>query len=289
MNTAATLLLVMLSREGYWIGGRTETVQAQWNVKEPIGAATINWRLRCGDAQLASGRIVLPTNEPAVKIRLTLPEVRVPTEVQLVFRAEQRKGQAIATGSLTAHVYPKDLLAGVARRSRGKQLLVWDRPEALPAVLKTVGIRHTIVRNDAELQFLRPDMIIVGPDQLGTGVEGQGKLLNLAGAGTSVLLLRQTRPSQLAGYAVVRRPPPAKFDWLADHPLTRHLRLLGPQSIGSETWALRLPADEPAQEIAWWPREMPGEQPVPIDALVLVKAVGRGAPCILPDSARPMG
>ena len=276
MNTAATLLLVMLSGEGYWISGRTETVQVQWNVKEPIAAATIAWRLVCGNAQLTSGRIVLPARQPAAMIQLILPEVRVPTDVQFVFRGEQPGGKAVAAGSLTAHVYPKDMLAGVAQRTKGKQLFIWDRPEGLPAVLKAAGVLHTIIGNDADLHFVRPDMIIVGPEQLGQGVKGQDKLLNLADAGTSVLLLRQTRPSRLAGYVIVRRASPAKLDWLAGHPMTQCLRLIGPQSIGPEAWALRLPADEPAQEIAWWPRETPGDQPAPIDALVLVKARNRG-------------
>jgi hypothetical protein len=277
MSTPATLLLVLLSSEGYWFGGRTETAQVQWNVKEPAVAVTITWRLVCGDAPLAAGRIVLPAKDQVATIRLILPEVRVATEMRLVYRAEQTAGpKAVAEGSLTAHVYPKDLLAGVAQRSRGKQALVWDRPEGLPALLKAAGVPYALVRNETDLQFIRPDMILVGSGQLGEEVEGQGRLLNLANAGTSVLVLRQIRAAKLAGYALVRRAPPTKLDWLADHPLARHLRLFEPRGIGPDAWAVQLPADEPAQEIAWWPREAPGEEPAPIDALVLVKAVGKG-------------
>jgi hypothetical protein len=277
MNAATTLLLVMLSGEGYWFSGRAQTVQVQWNVKEPVAAAAITWRLECGGAQLASGRVVLPVKDRTAKIRLTLPEVRVPTEMQFVYRAEQAgAAKAIAEGSLPVHVYPKTLLAGVAERAKGKQLLVWDRPEGLPALLKAAGVEYTLVRKEADLQFLRPDVIVVGPEQLGRETEGQGKLLNLAHVGASVLVFRQTQLSKLAGYAVVRRAPPAKLDWLADHLLTRHSPLFEPCGIGPDAWAVQLPADEAAQEIAWWPREAAGDEPAPIDALVLVKALGKG-------------
>ncbi len=39
---------------------------------------------------------------------------------------------------------------------------------------------------------------------------------------------------------------------------------------------MQLPADEPALEIAWWPREVAGNKPAPIDALVLTKTLGKG-------------
>jgi len=277
MNAATTLLLVILSGDGYWFSGRTETVQVQWNVKEPLAAATITWHLDCGGAKLTSGRIVLPAKDRTGKVRLTLPEVRVASEMQFVYRAEQAGGpKAIAEGSLPVHVYPQTILAGVADRAKGKRVFVWDRPEDLPALLKAAGVQYTVVRKEADLQFVRPDIILVGPEQLGSAAEGQGKLMNLANAGASVLVLRQTQPASLIGYAVVRRTAPAKLEWLADHPLTRYLRLLGPRDIGPDAWAVQLPADEPAQGIAWWPREAAGDEPAPIDALVLVKALEKG-------------
>ena len=101
---------------------------------------------------------------------------------------------------------------------KGKQLFVWDAAEGLPALLKPAGC-NSCIRSEADLQFVRPDMMIVGAEQLGKDVEGQGKLLNLADAGTSVLVLRQTQPANLAGYPLVRRAVPAKLAWHADHPL----------------------------------------------------------------------
>ncbi|MCX7425073.1 MAG: hypothetical protein NTW96_05520 [Planctomycetia bacterium] len=277
MNVTSTLLLVVLSGGGYWFGGRVETAQVQWDVKQPLEAATVTWRLVCGDASLASGQIVLPAEDRMGKVRLSLPEVRVPTEMRFVYRAA-RAGQAkaIAEGAVAVHVYPNNLLASVAERMKTKQLFVWDEAEGLPAVLKSEGVQFAHVRSEADLQFVRPDLLIVGADRLGKATAGQDKLLNLAAAGTSVLVLRQSQLAKLAGYPVARRVLPPKLVWRVDHPLARHLGLFETPSLGPDGWAIRLPADEPALEIGWWPSESPSRKPVPIDALVVAKALGRG-------------
>lgn len=88
MNLTA-LLLITLSGNGHWLGGHTETIEVQWAVKQPIPGATLAWRLVCGDAELASGRLALPAgNRPGI-IRLALPPVRVQTAMHLIYRAEQ--------------------------------------------------------------------------------------------------------------------------------------------------------------------------------------------------------
>jgi hypothetical protein len=84
MKVAATLLLVMLSNEGYWFGGRNETIHVQWAVKEPAAATTITWQLVYADARLTAGQIVLPAQDRTGKIEVTLPEVRVPTDNRTV-------------------------------------------------------------------------------------------------------------------------------------------------------------------------------------------------------------
>ncbi len=282
MNIPA-MLLISLSGGGYWLGGHTETVQVQWAIEQPIPNATLTWRLVCGDAELASGRLELPAERRPGVIRLRVPRVRTPTNMQLIYRAEQAgKQPAIARGIAPIEVYPDDLLAGLAQRMARKQLLVWDLPDhashgaRLPALLKRSGVRHTVVANDAQLQFVHPDIVLVGADRLGKEVQDQAALLNLAKGGASVLILRQTQPASLAGYPLSRRTAPAKWAWQADHPLARHLRLSTGSDMGNEAWAVQLPADEPALEIAWWPRELSGKKPAPLDALVLTKTLGKG-------------
>lgn len=158
----------------------------------------------------------------------------------------------------------------------GKQLLVWDAADGLPAVLRGAKVKHTVIAGDAELQFVRPDVVLVGAERLGLQTQGQAKLLNLARAGASVMIFRQTQPASLAGYHLSRRTAPAAWAWQEDHPLARHRRLWAASDIGREAWAVQLPADEPALEIAWWPRDVAGQRPAPLDALILTKTLDKG-------------
>ena len=263
MNLTA-LLLITLSGNGHWLGGHAETIEVQWAVKQPIPGATLAWRLVCGDAELASGRLALPAEQRPGIIRLALPQVRVQTAMQLIYRAEQAgKSTPLARGAAAVEVYPDDLLAGLSQRMAGKQLLVWDAADGLPALLKRANVKHTVIAGDAELQFVRPDVVLVGAERLGKEMQGQAKLLNLARAGASVMIFRQTQPASLGGYPVSRRTAPAAFAWQEDHPLGRHRRLWAAADIGREAWAVQLPADEPALEIAWWPRRSPANSPWP--------------------------
>ena len=285
-----TLLLVALSNDGCWLGGRIETVQVQWAVERPIAGATFSWRLMCGEASLTSGRFALAAERRPAAFRVVVPRVRTHTAMRLVYRAEQEgKTKPIAEGSVAVDVYPDDLLAGVAKRltskylfvweqpdALAKHLFVWDRPEALPALLKQAKIEATLIHGVEGLSFASPNILIVGSDRLGTDSADQQKLLDLAGAGAGVLVFNQTRPSTLAGYRLVRRAPPAKLDWQRDHPLTAPLRWFDRSHHAGDVWAIRLPADEPALEIAAWPREVAGKEPAPIDALVVSKNVGKG-------------
>ncbi len=277
MNLSVAVLLVVLSGEGYWFGGHTEMIQFHWNVKEPTSPAAITWRLACGDARLASGRIALPAKDRTAKVQLKVPEVRVPTQMQFIYRAEQAgQPKPIAEGVVTVEVYPDNLLATVAERMKGKKVFVWDDAAGLPALFKSHGAQSVHVRSEADLQFVLPDLLIVAADQLGREVREQEKPLNLVVAGTSVLVLRQTKPATLAGYRLAQRSAPPKLAWLADHPLTRSLHLFAISSLGTDAWTIRLPADEPALEIGWCANVSPGRMPAPIDALVVVKAVGKG-------------
>ena len=91
-------------------------------------------------------------------------------------------------------------------------------------------------------------------------------------------LLRTARKvtRQLLGYSLTLRQLPPKLEWREDHPLARLLRLLEKPESTSLAWAIRVPASNPALEIAWWPPEVMGLDPVTTDALVVTKAVEKG-------------
>jgi hypothetical protein len=284
-----TILLVTLSNDGYWLSGQAETVQVRWTVEHAVSDATFSWSLKCGEAELGSGRLALRADQKPATLRITAPRVRVRTAMRLAYRVT-RPGvtKPIDQGDIAIEVHPDTLLDGVGKRLASKylteqdkpevlkrHLFVWDRPEALPALLKKAGVEHTLIGSEADLSFTLPDILIVAGDRLDAGSDQQ-KLLDLAASGASVWIMNQTRTSSLAGYPLVRRTPPPKLAWQKDHPLTASLQWFNPARCSSDLWAIRLPADEPALEITWWPRETPDKKPAPIDALVASKTIGKG-------------
>ncbi len=275
----ATLILSMLSSDGYWISGQTQSIAVAWNVKAPApeGDANLVWEIRCSGAKLASGRSQLAGDRKPAEIHLQAPTVRVATSADFVYRLETAKNsKLLAEGKYTIHLYPDDLLAGAASRLAGKRVFVWDRPEELPSLLKGAKIEHTAIHENSELHFASPDVVLVGDNRLGTDAEEQSSLLNLAAGGANVMFFRQTQPAVLAGYAVTRRAATPRLAWLADHPLARERESFETLAHATNLRAIRLPADEPALAIAWWPVEIADQRPAPIDSLLLVKAVGRG-------------
>ena len=148
-------------------------------------------------------------------------------------------------------------------------------------------------------------MLIVGADQIADQPFAQSTMLHYVENGTAVLVLRQTRLHALAGYPVVQRQtsriPTAKESisspptgapptsaaalsvsasgsnlvWREHEPLLQNL-LTRPVPAGENEFAIRLPPDEPALEMVYWPSEAPAEKPVAIDALLVAKSLSRG-------------
>ena len=130
-----------------------------------------------------------------------------------------------------------------------------------------------------KLQFSDADAVLVGPDALSDSPFEQAPLLSLAESGASVMIFRQHRPAVLIGYPLTLRDTPAKLEWQTDHSL---LNGFEPQDLHSwiagvpSLQVVQLPADEPVSVVGSYPREVPGEQPAPVDAVLLSKSVGKG-------------
>lgn len=271
------MLIVTLSNQGHWFGGVEETVTVQWANTVSMPQAVVLWQLSYGEVVFKSGQFELNDQKRSGKLALTLPEVRVPTTMQFSYRLQAVDGRkTLAEGKLPLHVYPTNLLDGVGRRLGKKRLVVWDTPEGIPAALNRFKIPHQRIDDDSQLTFSKADIVLVGEDRIPASPFGQTALLDMIKAGANVLILCQKKPPRLAGYPLVRRAAPKKLQWKTNHPLNRRLLLSDPASGQHDLWAVRLPADEPVLEIAYWPREQPGKQPVPIDALVAIKKIGRG-------------
>lgn len=275
------IILVLLSNDGHWIGGQESTISIQWNLTAEQPTAVLIWELTAAEIRIAEGRLALPATENPSTIRLTPPAVRVRTSMRWMYRLIERDSRReITRGERTLHVYPSDILSDVGRPLDGKQVVVWDSSDDLSGILAQTLVKARTIKQASDLPLERVDMILVAPDQIGEGPFEQAALAGQAEAGAEVMVFQQKRPAALVGYPLVRRAVFPRLDWRTDHPL---LRRLAPDDIQSwsagadrDLWAIQLPADEPALEVVFWPRESPGEQPVPIDAMLVVKAVGQG-------------
>ena len=282
---AVTLLIVLLSNKGYWFGGQAGTIGVRWALEGQVPEAVLQWQLMFGSIRVAEDRVALPADGRGSTIRVTSPAVRVPTQVRWVWQLSKRDGGTIGSGEQVIHLYPEHMLEPLQERLRDRKVVVWDEAKGLPAALKQASIPFEAVQKASELEFLSADIILVGPGQIDATAFSQTMLVAQAQAGRSVLVFEQHDPPRLNDYALLRRPAPERVEMREDHPLLRHLRaedvrsLLASQS--RDIWAIQLPADEPALEVIWWPREVPGREPVPIDALLAVKREGRGpdGPC----------
>ena len=276
---AVVLLIVMLSNQGYWIGGQPGTIQIRRAVPGGLPAADLAWELSVGEVRLDSGKIALNAGDEPTSLTLKLPEVRVRTALRWTWRLVDRETtKEVANGEERIQVFPLGLLNDVAKRVDQKQLFVMDDDQQMPKLLDQAKVPYTRLKDLAALQMAKADMVIVGPGQLGEDTFEQTPLIQQARTGASVFIFRQEKPRQLGGYPLTERALPATMQWRLEHPLFSGLE---PADLTSwlrtrQATAIQLPPDEPALEIAYWPREVAGEQPAPIDALLVSKTLGQG-------------
>ena len=280
MSKAALVLIAALN-QGYWFGGEPGQITARWAIEKPVPDAILLWELHVGAARLAQGRVRLDPDGDESLITITTPAVRARTAAKFswVLADVDADGQ-LDRGSLTVHLFPKDLLAGTGKLLTRHHLTVWDKPAGIPAILKQARLDHVQIDDVSGLQFTAADIILVGRDQIGDKPFDQAALSGLAESGRSVMIFAQQQPPRLIGYPLAARPTTGKLQWRLEHPLLRQMNDADVTSClraaAPPLRALRLPADEPVYEVGFWPRKTPGTAPVSIDALLAVKAVGSG-------------
>ena len=277
----AALIMVAALNQGYWFGGEPGQIKARWALEKPVPAAILLWELDVGKVQLAQGRVRLDPDGEESLITITTPEVRARTAVKFTWTLTEADGdEQLERGSLTVHLFPKDLLAGTGKLLAKRRLIVWDKPTGIPAILKEAKLDHVQIDDASGLQFTVADIILVGPDQIGDRPFDQAALSSLAESGRSVMIFAQRQPPRLIGYPLAARRTTGRLQWRLDHPLLHELHDADVESClhadAAPLAALRLPADEPVYEVGFWPRKTPGTAPVSIDALLAVKSVGAG-------------
>ncbi|MCX5660571.1 MAG: hypothetical protein NTW19_12730 [Planctomycetota bacterium] len=207
-SKAVAMLLLVLSNQGYWFGGRENTIDVQWTLESGVPPAVLNWQLAIDQMPLpnGSGKVALPEGRKASRVTIKLPEVRVRTPMRWLFKVTSPDGtKEYASGEQAIEVFPHDLLAALRKRVSGKLVMVWDKPGGLPAAFEAAEVGHRLIERAEQFTMTRPDVILVGAEALDGEPTGQAALLGLAEAGTSVMIFRQTKVERLMTYPLIER------------------------------------------------------------------------------------
>jgi hypothetical protein len=281
---SAALLIVLLSNGGYWFGGHDNTIAVRRALTEqPSAALDLDWELVVADATVAKGSAALGPREDQTTIRLQPPVPRVRVAMRWVYRVKSHEtGREVDAGEAAIEMFPDHLLNGMADRfgrDRATLMVCQRSGGGLGRLLSKNKVPFEDMDDTAALKFRHGGVVLVAADVLDESPFAQGPLLSCARDGASVMLFEQTKPQRLAGYPVARREGAGGLTWREDHPLLRGIEPRDLQRWISNAMTLRpvrLPPNEPALEVCYWPPEVPTPSPAPIDALLVSKSVGKG-------------
>lgn len=281
MHADTALLVITLSFGGHWFGGRPATIDMRWAAIHEHPDATVVWQLEHERIGIAKGALKLPPDDGPGVLTLTTPVVRARTVMQWHYRIQDcEQGKVLSAGAVPIHLYPDDQLEGLAARLADTGIAVLDTTRELSGLLGRAGVRHRHVLKASALRLHRSRVIVIAPEELSEPGFEQPALMAAARGGTGVLIFQQSRPRRLMGYGLALRPVPARLAWRLDHPL---LRGFMKGDLGQEKWrsapgfvAVQLPPDEAALEVAFWPCEAAGDDPAPIDAMIVTRTTGPG-------------
>jgi len=274
------LLILLLTHQGYWIGGQQSSVTIRAAVQGGLPNAELSWELMLDGVKLSEGAMHLTGNDRDVAINITPPKPRTRVTLQWVYRLTATKdSKPLETGTVAINLFPPNMIDELADRTRSRSIVVWDRPSGLPAALDAAKIPFTQIDDASKLLALRPDVVLVGPEMLGDRLLEQSSLNSLASAGVSVMIFRQTRPDRVMRYPLQQRQPPEQLAWRPDHPLLAEFSAADLQSWidpSRDLSVLQLPADEPALEIGYYPPQVQSRQAGPIDTVLMTQTIDRG-------------
>jgi hypothetical protein len=274
-----TLLMILLSNQGYWQSGQENTIEMRWVTPAAAPQADLIWELSHGPASLGGGKLALRPAGESTHLTITTPEVRTRTSLRWTWRLVERgTGRELESGAGPVHLFPPAALASLPARMGQRSLIVIGAEGDLSRTLQQAKVQFTLLDAPNALQTRKADLVLVAADQLGQRPFDQSPLMNQARNGASIMIFSQSRPQRLVDYAVAERAMP-QLAWRQAHPLLTDLDDADLRSLTSGVPSARfiqLPPDEAALEIAWRPLESSGRQPAPIDALLVSRSIGAG-------------
>jgi len=278
MNTLVTLILV-ISSQGYWLGGTTATVTIQWPIDAPPPPpAELRWELRLGPTRVADGKADVPDARKTASVALAVPEVRTATQLHFIYRLIARHdGTPLAGGDIAVHIWPKSVLGDFTQRYAGRKVVLIDPQNSLQPTLSAAGIKAERVVDAANIALLKPDVLIIAPQALPASSYAQPDLAALARSGVQVAVFAQTAPRALAGFTAESGDAAGDLTWRIDHPLLHNL-----DAEALNHWVqqnrpyVQLPAGTAALEIGWQKPAVESDLPSPMRALLLTQTLGTG-------------
>jgi hypothetical protein len=257
---AIAIMVLLLSSDGYWIGGREVSIQGRWFAAEAARPATLHWRLVTATAELVRGQVAVPADDQDVKITLIPPTVRARVDLTLDWTLVDEQGQRLDGGRQTVHLFPDDLLASLPRLVGKRRVVVVDRPDGIPALLAQSGVEHQRVESLMEASGLRAEILLIGQDRWPTDAWAESVLRQVVADEYAVAIFAQNSrllSRSIAGNRLVNRLAPHHLAYRGDLPLFAGLdRGMIASWFAAQpraTWsALRLLKDSAATPLALW-------------------------------------
>jgi hypothetical protein len=273
---AVTLLMIVLSHQGYWFGGQEQTICIQPSVEISLASAKITWELTIGGVRLAHGETAI-ADKGQTRIKLIVPPARATCELAWVYRVIGREdGKELDKGSIPIRLFPPVELSA-ATYLQGRRIVVLDPAHQLAEFFRQHKISIREISDPSQLEGMAADIVLVGSDALDPSPFAQAPLLEQAKEGAQVLVLDQSRVHNLGDYAIgVRRP--TGICWKIGHPLFVGFQIenLNGWIEGAALSPLQLSEDAPLSALAFWSAQTQGGRNWPADALVAVQSIGNG-------------
>jgi len=247
----ATLVAVLLTGQGWWYAGSTQSVQ----IKAVLPAALdevqdprVRVTLKLGEAVLHQSTRPWPEGQADWDWPIEVPEVDQPVRMRVIWSLLGGPGsRVISRGAEDVFVIPRDQVLKPLRELALREALhVVDRDGGFAAALDRLEIKHKRYGRADQLP-MRPGLVVVAPDTWRGEPFEQGALRRVRPGGVLVLRQNHEELRQISGVALSRSPGTGLVHTAGGHVVvTRMSRVLGLAEMdagdvlwsasGSEPW-----------------------------------------------------
>ena len=122
----AGLLILLLSNQGYWIGGEPGTVTIRAAVQGGQGglpSADLSWVLMLNNVKLGEGKLHLKQDGSDLTITITPPEPRTRVRLRWAYRVTSTTdNKTLESGDVPINLFDRHILDELSGRTRPRQI-----------------------------------------------------------------------------------------------------------------------------------------------------------------------